>query len=89
MLYCDNIGAIYLISNLIFHARTKHIELDFLFVREQVANGSLTIQFLSTQDQLVDLFIKPLSLTHFQSLTAQLPLCDGPRLAGGMLDNIL
>jgi hypothetical protein len=38
---CNNLGATYSITNLIFHAQTKHIEIDFHFVGERVATGEL------------------------------------------------
>ena len=59
ILWCDNLGATYLTANPVFHARTKHIEIDFHFVRERVAASALEVRFILTDDQLADVFTKP------------------------------
>ena len=62
MIWCDNLGAKYLSANPVFHARTKHIEVDYHFVRERVSHKLLEIDFVSSAgDQVADGFTKPLS----------------------------
>jgi hypothetical protein len=51
-LWCDNIGAKYLSANPVFHDRSKHIEVDYHFVREGVFHILLTIDFISLNDEL-------------------------------------
>jgi hypothetical protein len=48
LIYCDNIGATYLFSNPAFHARTKHIEIDYYFVWDLVAEKALIVKLLSS-----------------------------------------
>jgi hypothetical protein len=62
ILWCNNLGAIALASNQVYHARTKHIEVDYHFIREKVVNKDVITRYLSTLDQIVDIFTKGLLL---------------------------
>jgi hypothetical protein len=86
-LWCDNLGATYLSANPVFHARTKHIEVDYHFVRKRVARKQLKIRFISTNDQVADGFTKALSLHKFTSFQHNLNL-GRLRLTGDVRDKI-
>ena len=72
VLWSDNTSAISLASNPVFHARTKHIEIDYHFVREKVVRGDLSVQFISTDDQLADLLTKALLSPRYITLSFKL-----------------
>lgn len=76
-LWCDNIGDTYLSANAVFHARTKHIEIDFNFVRERVAQKLLEIRFIHTGDQLADGFTKPIVASKIDKFRSTLKLVAG------------
>ena len=51
-IWCDNLGATYLSANPIFHARTKHVEVDYHFVRDRVAKKEIQIRFIPLRFKL-------------------------------------
>lgn len=61
-IWCDNLGATYLTVNPVFPSRMKHVEIDYHFVRERVANKLLEVRFIPTGDQVADGFTKPLTV---------------------------
>ncbi|KAK2971867.1 hypothetical protein RJ640_000884 [Escallonia rubra] len=61
-LYCDNQLATRLAENPVFHARTKHVEVHYHFIREKVLQEEIGLQQIKTEDQVADLFTKVLRL---------------------------
>jgi hypothetical protein len=72
-IWCDNFGALALASNPVSHARTKHIEVD-------VTNKDIKLHYLSTLDQVADIFTKGLTADRFCFLCDKLPVVPPIRL---------
>ena len=48
VLFCDNLSALHMTINLVYHGRSKHVELDYHFIREKVALGNIVTKYVST-----------------------------------------
>ncbi|GKV49237.1 hypothetical protein SLEP1_g56000 [Rubroshorea leprosula] len=71
-LYGDNQSAIRLATNLVCHARTKHIEVEHHFIREKVLEGTISALEVKSQDNVADIFTKSLSKSSLEMLCSQL-----------------
>ncbi|MCO5607756.1 hypothetical protein L7F22_061957 [Adiantum nelumboides] len=60
-IYLDSQSALAVARNSVFHARTKHIEVHYHYVRERLSAGEISSAYVPTQDNLADLFTKALS----------------------------
>ena len=69
---CENTRAINISKNPVQHSRTKHIKIRHHFLRDHAQKGNITLEFVSTKDQLVDIFTKPLSEEQFSDIRRQL-----------------
>ena len=78
VLWCDNISAMALASTPVFHSRSKHIEVDWHFIRERVASKHLSLAYIPTSDQVADIFTKPLTSARFHYLKDKLLVLPRP-----------
>ncbi|GJX75052.1 hypothetical protein Tco_0313647 [Tanacetum coccineum] len=71
-MYCDNKSAIALCCNNVQHSRSKHIDIRFHFIKEQVENGVVELYFVNTEYQLADIFTKALGRERIEFLINKL-----------------
>ena len=73
---CDNESAIKLAYNPIEHSRTKHIDIRHHFLRDHSIKGDIEVSHVRTEDQLADIFTKPLDEKRFCYIRSELNILD-------------
>ena len=71
---CNNQGAITLSKDNKFHARTKHIDIQYHFIREAVGDGKISVKYIPTDENPANIFTKPLAKAKFRRFAEMLGL---------------
>ncbi len=79
-IFCDNTSAINLSKNPIQHSRSKHIEIKHHFIRDHINKKDFELIFVDTENQLADIFTKPLVEDRFNLLKIKLNIIPKPTL---------
>jgi hypothetical protein len=78
-IHVDNQGAIALAENPIHHARTKHLDVQLQFVRDQVERNTIELQYCPTNDMLADIMTKALAKEKHGSMCKLIGMASAAR----------
>ena len=65
---CDNTSAINMSKNPIMHSKTKHIPIKYPYLREQVSQKAVKLEYIDTKEQIANIFTRPLPKEAFENL---------------------
>jgi hypothetical protein len=75
-LLCDNESVVQIANNPVQHSRTKHIDIRHHFLRDHVAKNDISLECVRSENQLADIFTKPLDEATFCRLRSELNVLD-------------
>jgi len=87
VIYCDNISSILLANNLVYHVRTKHIEMHYHFIKEKVLAKEIDLIHVSTENQVVDIFTKALGTDKLRKFKKMLGVLEVDLSLKGSVEN--
>ena len=83
VIFCDNQSCIKLSENSVFHDRSKHIDMKYHYIRDIVQKGVVKLQYISTDEQVADIFTKPLARVKFAYFRERLGVVENPFIDKG------
>jgi hypothetical protein len=75
-LLCDNESVVKIVNNPVQHSRTKHIYIRHHFLRDHVSKNDISLEGVRSENQLADIFTKPLDEATFCRLRSELNVLD-------------
>ena len=66
VILCDNQSCIKIMENPVFYDKLKHIEIQYFYIRDMIQKGAIKLQYVSTDEQVVDVLTKLLSRIKFE-----------------------
>ena len=78
VIHCDNTSAISLSKNHVQHSKAKHIPIEYHYLRELATNKKIRLEYIPTQEQVANIFTKPLNKDVFEHLRKKLGVKHSP-----------
>ena len=78
-IYCNNTSSISILDNSMMHSKTKNIPIKYHFLRDQVVENNIRVEYVGTKEQVVDIFIKPLPWESFKYIRQRLGVIYTPK----------
>jgi hypothetical protein len=79
-LLCDNESAVKIANNPVQHSHTKHIDIRHHFLRDHISKGDIVLCGVRSEEQLADIFTKPLDENTFCRLRSELNVIDASNI---------
>jgi hypothetical protein len=61
VIYCDDQSYVNLSENLVFHDRSKHIDIKHYILHDKVHSREVVLQYISMDEKIEGILVKPLS----------------------------
>ncbi len=87
VIYYDNISNILLANNSVYHAKTKHIEMHYHFIREKILARKINLIYVSIEDQVANIFTKALSIDKLKRFRKMLGVLEVDLSLRGIVEN--